>query len=163
MGSIFQARTEYAARRLAEQARVLVDCGQELIHPPHTGQQIRVLQDALAAAASACAPQPHQQRDGHRRDCAPGGSAHYCDGVCGEAKPRAEIDLLPPVQARSLSTSASVSSSRLLLWDGGWSCRTQQAQAERDGHGCARGRRSNEQRWNEQRWNSQHRRWVASR
>jgi hypothetical protein len=98
-GSVFQARTEYAARRLAEQPRILASSGQTtFIHYTQVAASA-VLQDALAACAL------HALRNSANAGLLRAEVGRRAAGLvfamsaATSASPAVEIDLLPPVQA----------------------------------------------------------------
>lgn len=99
-GSIFQARTEYAARRFAGQPRALAELGHTIfIHHTQVAASA-VLQDALAACAlhalrntaNAALVRAEVARRAARLVAAMAAAEE-------EAERAVEIDLLPPVQA----------------------------------------------------------------
>ncbi|KAF4472092.1 fungal zn(2)-Cys(6) binuclear cluster domain-containing [Fusarium albosuccineum] len=123
-GSRFQPRTEYAGRRLAAQACVLVQSGQTaFIHRTHVGASA-VLQDALAASALHAMLNPANSKIVRAE------ISRRCNLLVGAVEavlacsPPVEIDLLPPVQALLVYQCIRLFSILDI---------TQQAQAERDG------------------------------
>lgn len=122
-GSMFQARTEYGARRIAAQALALAQNGQtSFIHHTQAGASA-VLQDALAACALHAMTNPANasiiRSEIARR------AALLTDGVekVLSHSSTVELDLLPPVQALLIYQCIRLFSTRDI---------TQQAQAERD-------------------------------
>ncbi|KAM0431766.1 hypothetical protein ACHAPT_005016 [Fusarium lateritium] len=123
-GSKFQARTEYAGRRLAAQALTLAEAGQTaFIHHTQVGASA-VLQDALAASALHAMRNPANVeivRAEIARRVSLLVEAVESAMVCN---PPVELDLLPPVQALLIYQCIRLFSTSDI---------TQQAQAERDG------------------------------
>ncbi|KAM5348280.1 hypothetical protein ACJ41O_008104 [Fusarium nematophilum] len=123
-GSVFQPRTEYAARRIAAQACALAEKGQTaFIHHTQVGASA-VLQDALAASALHAMRNPSNaaivRAEIARR------SALLVDAVeaAVACSPPVELDLLPPVQSLLIYQCIRLFSMNDIA---------QQAQAERDG------------------------------
>lgn len=123
-GSRFQARTEYAGRRLAAQACALAEAGHTaFIHHTQVGAST-VLQDALAASALHAMRNPANvaivKTEIARR------ASLLVDAVEAAlaCNPPIELDLLPPVQALLIYQCIRLFSTSDI---------TQQAQAERDG------------------------------
>ncbi len=98
-GSVFQARTEYAARRLAEQPRALASSGQTVfIHHTQVAASA-VLQDALAACALHALRNPANAALVRAEVARRAARLVSAMDAATAARPAVEIDLLPPVQA----------------------------------------------------------------
>lgn len=123
-GCRFQARSEYAGRRLAAQACALAEVGYTaFIHHTQVGASA-VLQDALAASALHAMRNPANVAIVRTEIARRAGLLVDAVEAAMACNPPIELDLLPPVQALLVYQCIRLFSTSDI---------TQQAQAERDG------------------------------